>query len=287
MSITTTLAQTQDGTTIYLTSTAVQVNTAVAPAATDSPATQTDNKGSSNTFHSKGVPAIATIVPVVGCALIAFFLYWLWKRHRANKLAEEERRKEVEEYAFNPNNDPSMSMAQDDSLGYRGWGTTSLGRNPSTNPSGGMTQSDSGSGPRHGASPSDDTTQFSDARDRPQSTEMESVGALAGSASAAAPIAAANRNSGINRGPSNASSAYSAANRSETSEESRGSPAHHSTPLYGGNPYYSDVQNAYGPFGDHAAAQPVIRDVQARRNTRIESPSVFPRQGNAGIAQNF
>ena len=243
------------------------------------------------------MPAIATIVPVVGCAVIAFFLFWLWKRHRANKRAEEERRKEVEEYAFNPNNDPSMGMAQDDSLGYRGWGTTSIGRNPSTNPSGGgLTQSDSGSAPGYGhtTSPSDDTTHLSEGHDRPLSTmEMESVGGLGGSSGGVtAPIAAAittNRNSGINRGPSNASSAYSAANHSETSDESRRSPTgqgHHSTQFYEDNPYYSDVQR-YSPFGDGAASQPVIRDVQARRNTRIESPSVFPRQGNAGIAQNF
>jgi hypothetical protein len=33
-------------------------------------------------------------------------------------------------------------------------------------------------------------------------------------------------------------------------------------------------------------AQPVIRDVQARRNTRIENPSHFPQQ-SAGISQNF
>jgi hypothetical protein len=34
------------------------------------------------------------------------------------------------------------------------------------------------------------------------------------------------------------------------------------------------------------SGQPVIRDVQARRNTRIENPSHFPQQ-SAGISQNF
>lgn len=253
--------------------------TAVDPASTSGPETQTQSKGSDN-FHSRGVPAIATVVPVVGLALIVAFLLWLWKRYRANKLAEEERRKEVEEYAFNPNNDPSMGMVGDDSLGYRGWGTTSIGRHPSTNPSGGMTQSDSGSGAGylHAASPSEDTTRLS--RDRPLSGDMEAAGALGG----AAPMATANRNSQINRGPSNASSAYSAA---ETSSESRGSPDHNSPHLYDDSPDYHDVHHVYnGSYGE-GGNQPVIRDVQARRNTRIESPSVFPRQGNAGIGQNY
>lgn len=62
------------------------------------------------------------------------------------------------------------------------------------------------------------------------------------------------------------------------------------TAQYYDDPYYTDgaAQNGGGPFVDNSyGAPPVIRDVQARRNTRIESPSVFPQQGNAGIAQNF
>ncbi|KAL2833640.1 hypothetical protein BJY01DRAFT_224898 [Aspergillus pseudoustus] len=63
---------------------------------------------------------------------------------------------------------------------------------------------------------------------------------------------------------------------------------HPGGPYYDENPYYTDVQQQYGGYSDpYAGGQPVIRDVQARRNTQIQNPSVFPRQGNAGIAQNF
>jgi hypothetical protein len=115
---------------------------------------------------------------------------------------------------------------------------------------------------------------------RPDSGEIEPIGVLG-----AAPVAANNRTGDIHRGPSNASSAYSAANRSEASEESHMSAAHPSGGYYGENPYYGDI-NTHGAYGDESY-QPVIRDVQARRNTRIENPGVYPRQGNAGIAQNF
>jgi len=57
-----------------------------------------------------------------------------------------------------------------------------------------------------------------------------------------------------------------------------------------GNPYLTDNHPQAGAYGDHTyggGGQPVIRDVQARRNTRIESPSMSYQQGNAGIAQNF
>jgi hypothetical protein len=53
---------------------------------------------------------------------------------------------------------------------------------------------------------------------------------------------------------------------------------------------YNEANPAHGPYGDGSyggtAAQPVIRDNQARRNTRIERAPTFP-QGQGGIAQNF
>ena len=53
-------------------------------------------------------------------------------------------------------------------------------------------------------------------------------------------------------------------------------------------PYnYIDAQAQQGPYGDgtyHPSGQPVIRNVQARRNTRIERVPTLP---NVGIAQNF
>lgn len=228
-------------------------------------------------------------MPVVSVALIIVAAIFLWRKRKANKAAEEERRKEVEEYGFNPNNDPagpgmagSVAPKDDTSSGYRGWGTTSTGRKASTNLSSGMgmAMSDgSGAGYHHAATPSEGTVQYSDGA-RPESGEVEPIGVLG-----AAPVAANNRNGDIHRGPSNASSAYSTANRSEASEESHMSAAHPSGGYYGDTPYYGDVNN-HGAYGEDAY-QPVIRDVQARRNTRIENPGVYPRQGNAGIAQNF
>ncbi|EGC41975.1 conserved hypothetical protein [Histoplasma capsulatum var. duboisii H88] len=93
----------------------------------------------------------------------------------------------------------------------------------------------------------------------------------------------------IRRGPSNASSAYSNANRSDVSDDlpiPGGAPG---TAQYYDDPYYTDgAGQPGGAFAENPYnAPPVIRDVQARRDTRIENPSVFPQQGNAGIAQNF
>lgn len=203
----------------------------------------------------------------------------------------------MEEYGFNPNNDPTLPPvmgaaayeAKDDVSGYRGWGTTSAGRKASTNLSSGagvgLTMSEAGSTPgyQHAATPSDGTIQFSEGQ--LTAAETEPVGILG-----AAPVSANNhRTSDIHRGPSNASSAYSAANRSDISEESHMSATHPTGGYYDENPYYTDMHQQYTAYGDgpYVPNQPVIRDVQARRNTRIENPAVFPRSGNAGIAQNF
>lgn len=245
--------------------------------------------GGGGGLSASGTIAVAVVVPVVSVALIALAAIFFWRKRKAKKAAEEERRKEVEEYGFNPNNDAtfpgmggSVAPKDDTSSGYRGWGTTSAGRKASTNLSSGMGMAMSeGSGQyHHNATPSEGTVQYSDGV-RPDSGEIvEPVGVLG-----AVPVAANNRNGDIHRGASNASSAYSAANRSEASEESHMSAAHPSGGYYGDNPYYGEM-TGHGAYGDDSY-QPVIRDVQARRNTRIENPGVYPRQGNAGIAQNF
>jgi hypothetical protein len=262
---------------------------------TDSPSLSgTSAASGSGGLSDSGKIAVAVVVPVVSVALIILAAIFFWRKRKANKAAEEERRKEVEEYGFNPNNDPtlpgmmaaggSVAPKDDTSSGYRGWGTTSAGRKASTNLSSGMgglamsEGSGAGGGYHHNATPSEGTVQYSDGR--PDSGEVEPIGVLG-----AAPVAANNRNGDIHRGPSNASSAYSAANHSEASEESHMSAAHPSGGYYNDNPYYGEM-TGHGAYGidDY---QPVIRDVQARRNTRIENPGVYPRQGNAGIAQNF
>ncbi|KAL4929609.1 uncharacterized protein BDV17DRAFT_290614 [Aspergillus undulatus] len=248
--------------------------------------TETDTGDSG--LSAGGTIAVAVVVPVVSVAILVLVGLWLWRRHKAKKIAEEERRKEVEEYGFNPNGDPTlpavMGGGADDNSGYRGWGTTSAGRKASTNLSSsagvGLAMSEAGSQPgyHHTATPSDGTIQYSDGHGA--LGETEPYGILG-----AAPVAAANnqRTTDINRGPSNASSAYSAGNHSEISEESHMSANHPGGPYYD----YSDAQQQYGGYSDPYGGQPVIRDVQARRNTQIQNPSVFPRQGNAGIAQNF
>ncbi|KAF7115244.1 hypothetical protein CNMCM5793_001671 [Aspergillus hiratsukae] len=291
-------------TTIYVTST--ESTSQTLPTGNSANGVTTTSSGSSATASSTGASsggsglsaggtiAVAVVVPVVSVALIILAALYFWRKWKAKKAAEEERRKEVEEYGYNPNNDPTLPpiMAgaayepKEDTSGYRGWGTTSAGRKASTNLSSGagaglaMSEGESAPGYHHAATPSDGTIQFSEG----QIPETEPIGVLG-----AAPPAANNRTTDIHRGPSNASSAYSAANRSEASEESHMSATHPNAAFYEDNPYYSDMQGQYGAYGDgpYVPNQPVIRDVQARRNTRIENPAVFPRQGNAGIAQNF
>lgn len=221
-------------------------------------------------------------------ALILTGLIFLWRRRKARKDTEELRRKEVEEYGYNPNNDPTLpsvgdgafEMREDGASGYRGWGTTAVassGRKASTTQSGpsaaniGMAYSDSS--PSRGGAVSDTRS------DQPLMGEPEGMGAMG-------PAAAGNRGD-IHRGPSNASSSYSAANRSDGSGEvMQSGPAYYSNQYDTGNPY-GDAQYGNVPGGRaEMGGQPVIRDVEARRNTRIENPSHFPQQ-SAGISQNF
>ncbi|KAL3456810.1 hypothetical protein BJX64DRAFT_31991 [Aspergillus heterothallicus] len=259
--------------------------------------TPTETGSGDGGLSAGGTIAVAVVVPVVSVAILVLVGLWLWRRHKAKKVAEEERRKEVEEYGFNPNGDPTLpavmgGAATDDNSGYRGWGTTSAGRKASTNLSSsvgaGLAVSEAGSQPgyHHAATPSDGTIQFSDGHGA--LGETEPYGILGAPSAAATATTNNQRNANIHRGPSNASSAYSAGNHSDISEESHMSANHPGGPYYDENPYYTDVQQQYGGYSDpYAGGQPVIRDVQARRNTQIQNPSVFPRQGNAGIAQNF
>jgi hypothetical protein len=224
---------------------------------------------------------VAVVVPVVVVGLIALAAVFLWRRRKAQKNAEELRRKEVEDYSYNPNNDPSpvggvaASEMQEDGSGYRGWGSTAnTNRKMSTTLSSGFSApgggafSENSSQPGGPHSPGQGTNSDSaDGLVRNKRDTLDSDGIGMGAAATRGPA-------DVHRGPSNASSSYSAANQSEDSA--------------GNNPSYGDGYAAYGqnPY-EQAAYQPVIQDVSARRNTRIESPSIPPPQGNAGIAQNF
>ncbi|KAJ5054363.1 uncharacterized protein L3040_000638 [Drepanopeziza brunnea f. sp. 'multigermtubi'] len=230
-------------------------------------------------LSNSGTIAVAVVVPIVAVALLVVAGLFLWRKRKARKDAEELRRKEVEEYGYNPNNDPTLpalggagsaghdgsyEMKEDGSSGYRGWGTTAVGssgRKASTTVSGG-----------HSAGGIDNALMDG----RPLSTDAEPLGAMG-------PAASGNRNGEINRGPSNASSSYSTAARSDGSAEGAGA-GFYSNQYDTGNPYSADTQ--YGSPPAEMGGQPVIRDVQARRNTRIENPSHFPQQ-SAGISQNF
>ncbi|EHL03443.1 putative Uncharacterized serine-rich protein C11G7.01 [Glarea lozoyensis 74030] len=253
-----------------------------------------------------GVVAVAVVVPIVAVTLLVLAALFLWRKRKARKDAEELRRKEVEEYGYNPNNDPTLpavaggsaghdgpfEMREDGSSGYRGWGTTtavgSSGRKASTTISGGQSAGGIGMAYSEGTSPTQGPT--SDTRsDNPLVGEGHSVEGHPGETEALGamgPAASGNRNGDINRGPSNASSSYSAAGRSDGSGEMGGYGGAYNQYDAAGNPYNGETPFGSPPGRAEMGGQPVIRDVQARRNTRIENPAHFPQQ-SAGISQNF
>jgi hypothetical protein len=149
--------------------------------------------------------------------------------------------------------------------------------------SGGHTQgqlSEAGSNPFTGSSPSGTTAaEAPNMRDTMSSDELGALGAapVAGTAAAAG---------NMRRGPSNASSHYSNGAHSDGS-----GPEDPMTRGGAGQPYDYGYGQA-GPYGDGsyggaASDMPIVRDVSARRNTRIQQASGPYQQGNSGIAQNF
>lgn len=261
-----------------------------------------NGSGGKSSLSNSGKIAIAVVVPVVAVALFLIAAIWFWKRRKARKDAEEERRKEVEDYAYNPNADPTIpavglvggsgdgpyEMREEASSGYRGWGSTaapsSTGQKAPTTLSGGYTgvaYSDATSPPYAHVSDTRSGEPLMDGtppRDGSYSPEGEILGAMG-------PSAAANRGD-IRRGPSNASSSYSAGARSDGSDGGMGGayPNQYYDQYGGGNPYANEMYGGQRPA--EVPGQPVIRDNPARRNTRIESPSHYPQQ-SAGISQNF
>lgn len=244
-------------------------------------------------MDDKGRIAVAVVVPIVAVALIILAGLFFWRKRKAKRDAEEARRKEVEDYAYNPNADPTIptvgseggyEMREDGAAGYRGWGSTTLasstGRKASTTMSGGNTVNTYSDNPPQ--SPTNGDSRSGEPllnNDGSYTHDGEILGAMG-------PSAALNRGGGVQRGPSNASSAYSATGRSEGSANDGAGVAYG-----GGNPYY-DQYGAGNPYSDadgqqnELSGQPVIRDNPARRNTRIENPAHYPQQ-SAGISQNF
>lgn len=293
--------------------------TSTAPSSTRSALSASGSgSGSTNGLSSGATIAIGVIIPVVAIVALVLLGLWLWRRRKAKKDAEELRKNEMAEYGFNPNDDPSLpvgavyadgSSEGNDDSGYRGWGattasnrkaSTTLGSNSRAAAMGGATAmsdggSQSGYNMQHSpsANGSDVMSQEPLVAGYP---DAATAGAVGGAAIGGAAVAGGARNrhsqavSSIHRGPSNASSAYSGHGvaPSEASSDVPDVPR----PYYQEEiPYniYNDVQPGHGPYGDGTYGtqndQPVIRDVQARRNTRIERAPTFPQQG--GIAQNF
>lgn len=220
----------------------------------------------------------------------------------------------------------------EDSSGYRGWGNTtnvSSNRKASTTISGGITGgiSDSGSNPGGYHSPGSPTQNGSNAdsgdplmsMNRRSTMDSDALGALGQGPVANGygnrPDLMTTANGGVHRGPSNASSSYSA-HHSDSSDNgnmamngaNRRSNSHHynsasngSSNGGGAQDYYPDngYYQAYNPNNGNGNANgngnnanmwdggPIVQNVAARRNTRIENPARYPPQGNSGIAQNF
>jgi hypothetical protein len=250
--------------------------------------TSGDGSTSGSGLSSSGKIAVAVVVPIAVVGLLVVAAIFLWRKRQQRKDAEEERRKEVEDYIYNPNADPTLpevgsaggayEMKEDASSGYRGWGSTTLGgstgRKASTTMSGGaagVAYSD-GTSPTQYGNTSDTRSGEPLMSDGSHTPEGEILGAMG-------PSTSDNRGN-VHRGPSNASSSYSAAGRSDGSGDvgvgvAYGGPTHYDQ--YGTNPYEN---------GQQGNGQPIIRDNPARRNTRIENPSHYPQQ-SAGISQNF
>ncbi|TQS35539.1 hypothetical protein Golomagni_04040 [Golovinomyces magnicellulatus] len=254
-----------------------------------------DSSGdSSGGLTGGGKIAVAVVTPIVAVTLIVLAFLFLFRRRKQRKHAEELRRKEVEEYGYNPNQDPTFPVigsingnyqqeVREESAGYRGWGTTApdAGRKTSTTLSGNEypVTGDIGLAYSEGESPTYGT--ISDTKsDNALITELNTSTIEQDHLGNLVPAVAKNTVGDINREASNASSSYSAANRSDASGEVIG--------------YYnpSNKPKGYGSGAPHdataglaeMAAHPVIRDVQARRNTRIESPSHFPQQSSELIS---
>jgi hypothetical protein len=229
-----------------------------------------------------GKTAIAVVIPivVVACLIIAGIFYW--RRRNQNRDLAEERRKEMEAYQYNPNNDPTLpAVALSDperSSGYRGWGGSSgLGRKSSTNASSGVP-----------ASSPTSANYFQDPYNRNGTMGSDAMDNLAPVAAPAIGIATTTGPGGNNlqRRDSNASSRYSQGALSNVS--------HTDQPVaYTGNQqdYYSD--NTYYPANQTSpyeaynnGAQPIMRESPARRLTSsTQDQNRIPQQG--GIARNF
>lgn len=190
----------------------------------------TGSGGTSSGLSTAGKVAIAVVVPVAAVALLVLAGILLWRKRKQKREQLEQRRKDIADYGYNPNNDPTIpavaaggsEMAEENTSGYRGWGASGAAasnRKQSTTLSGGHTQGQlSDSGNSYGHSANSPGAGGSDGHSGdPLVNQRETMGSDDLAALGAAP--AASSNPGVRRGPSNASSAYSNAARSDHSDE--------------------------------------------------------------------
>lgn len=265
--------------------------TTALPPASPSGSSSDGSSGSSGGLSTGGKIAVAVVVPIAAVALLFIVGLFFWRKRRARKDEEEQRKQDLKDYAYNPN-DPtippldgvdSYEMKEDTSAGYRGWGTSTLASSVGLGPS--TTMSGGGAAGEHTRS------------DGADSPEGEILGAMG-------PPASHNRNGDIRRGPSNASSRYSAGAVSEDSEGraigiAYGATGYSPQPTAyeqysGGNPY---SENPYAfapappggrPVPDPSANEPggqaIIRDNPSRRTAQIRNS---PHPPQLGISHNF
>jgi hypothetical protein len=312
--------QPQQGTTVVVTQSLPNTNTAANGQTTAIPTTTAP--GSAGGSHSSGLSsagktAIAVIIPILAVGALIFVGILLWRRRARNRAAEEERRKEVEAYGYNPNDHgippPAIAtVAGDDEhlpevavagaagagYGYRGWGGPATGgvgaRAPSSTAVSGSPPYPENAMYAGGAkSPSQGYHDGTPGHTRNGTMDSETIGVVG----AQAPL---------NRGPSNASSTYSTG---QVSRHSAGDanypipvvPPHHQQDAYypvappGGavDPYYQQQPGPYQAYNPHqqqqqqqyGGGQPVMRDGPGRTLGQIHEAGV--QEPHDGISRNF
>ena len=315
--ITSTAAPTPTSSSVYYSSPVSSGTASSSSTRSSALATVGADSSKSSGLSSGGTIAVAVVVPIAAIVLLVLGLIFFWRKRKARKAAEEQRKKEIEEYGFNPNHDPTLapvgaaayagndSEMTEDNSGYRGWGAASTQRKPSTHLSsgrggggGGAAVSETSSNPGgygYQGSPSNGTTAAaSEGHPGEPLVNPDTMGALVGAGAAGGAVGRRQSNKDIHRGPSNASSAYSTGRaQSQVSDDMAVPGAGPGAPgpyYHEEGPYFNEAQPQHGPYGDgsYGGEQPIIRDVQARRNTRIERAPTFPQQqGNSGVATNF
>ena len=288
--------------------TATQVTT------TSSGAVETSAKSGNSVGGGLSGPAlvaVAVIIPlfilaIVGIALILYFR----KRRKNNNILTKGGVIDRAAVAPEEGRDGTYEMDSADNAGYRGWGSTAGGRKTTvagSNTAGypisstENTVSDGGYNNPAGAGVpgySGTVSELYSGINTPSSPVYpDSIGLLAAGRVAPSPaftestmgvLPTFDSGGGLNRGISNASSNYSAVTHSDQSDYDRGQSHYYGsdTQEYDAA-YFSNGSHMY--YDDPSNPPPVIRDVEARRNTRIETPTSAhsPQHGSSGLAQNF